>query len=53
MLLLVRRKWNNAITAPSNSVPWSVLIVIGEKLFHNMFSQILVAINNEIPEPRP
>lgn len=41
------------MTAPSNSVPWSVLIVIGEKLFQSMFSQMLVAMNKEIPEPKP
>jgi hypothetical protein len=49
----VNKKWNNAIIAPSNSVPYSVLMVIGEKLFHKMFSQMLVAIKREIPLPRP
>ena len=39
--------------APSNSVPWSVLIVTGEKDFHKIDSQIFVAIKREIPEPRP
>ena len=53
MLLFVRRKWNKAMTAPSNSVPYSVLIVIGEKLFHRIFSQMLVAMKSEIPDPNP
>lgn len=39
--------------APSNSVPWSVLIVTGEKLFHRMVSQMLVAMKREIPDPNP
>lgn len=38
---------------PSNSVPWSVRIVTGENDFQRMLSQILVAINNEIPDPSP
>lgn len=46
-------KWKNAIIAPSNSVPWSVLIVTGEKDFHKIDSQIFVAIKREIPDPRP
>lgn len=56
MILLfdfVINKWKKLINAPSNSVPPSVLIVIGLKLFHNMFSLTLVAINNEIPDPKP
>jgi len=39
--------------APSNSVPWSVLMVIGEKDFQRMFSQMFVAIKSEIPDPSP
>ena len=39
--------------APSNSVPFPVLIVVGEKAFQIMFSQMLVAMKREIPEPRP
>jgi len=39
--------------APSNSVPCSVLIVIGEKDFHRIFSQMFVAMNKLIPEPNP
>jgi len=35
---------------PSYSSPKSVLITKGEKLFHKMLSQILMAMNNEIPE---
>lgn len=38
---------------PSNSVPPSDLIVTGEKHFHKIFSQILVAKNKEVPEPIP
>ena len=46
-----------AITAPSNSVPLPVLIVVGEKAFQTIVSQIFVAIKREIPikgilEPR-
>ena len=39
--------------APSNSGPRPVLTVLGEKAFQMMFSQMLVAINREIPDPRP
>jgi len=46
-------KWKRAMIAPSNSAPYSVLIVIGEKLFHKMISQMFVAIKSEIPLPRP
>lgn len=53
LFVLVNKKWNKAMIAPSNSAPYSVLIVIGEKLFHKMISQMFVAINSEIPEPRP
>lgn len=38
---------------PSNSVPESVLMVIGENDLHKIFSQTLQAINKEIPEPIP
>ena len=37
----------------SNSVPLPVLMVVGEKAFHIILSQILVAINREIPDPSP
>jgi hypothetical protein len=37
----------------SNSVPLPVLIVVGEKAFHIILSQILVAMKSEIPEPSP
>ena len=53
MFPLVIKKWKRAITAPSNSVPCSVLIVMGEKLFQRIFSQMFVAIKSEIPDPRP
>jgi len=45
--------WNKATMAPSYSFPASVLVVIGEKAFHTMVSQILVAIKREIPDPIP
>ena len=38
-----------AMIAPSNSVPRPVLIVVGEKAFQMMFSQIFVAMKSEIP----
>lgn len=41
------------MTAPSNSVPRPVLIVVGENAFQMILSQMLVAMNNEIPEPKP
>ena len=39
--------------APSNSVPLSLEIVMGENDFHRMFSLTFVAINREIPDPNP
>jgi len=50
---LVNKKWNKAIMAPSNSAPFSVLMVIGENDFQRMISQMLVAMKSEIPDPRP
>lgn len=47
------KEWNNDTMAPSYSVPYSVLVVIGEKAFHNMVSQMLVAMKSEIPLPNP
>lgn len=41
------------MTAPSNSGPLPVLMVVGENAFHMMDSQMFVAINSEIPLPRP
>lgn len=38
---------------PSNSTPLELVIVIGLSDFHKMFSQTLVAINKDIPEPMP
>ena len=40
------------MTAPSNSVPRPVLMVVGEKAFQMMVSQMLVAMKSEMPEPR-
>lgn len=34
-------------------LPLPVLTVVGLKAFHTMVSQMLVAMNKEIPEPRP
>jgi hypothetical protein len=39
--------------APSNSVPLPVFMVVGEKAFHTMLSQMFVAMNKEMPEPMP
>lgn len=50
---LVIKEWKRAITAPSYSVPNSVLVVIGEKAFQRIVSQTLVAIKSEIPLPNP
>lgn len=34
-------------------LPLPVLTVVGLKAFHTMVSQMLVAMNKEMPEPRP
>ena len=47
------RRWNSAITAPSNSVPRPVSTVAGEKALHTIVSLKLVAIKRQISEPRP
>ena len=52
-LFFVMPKWKRAMMAPSNSAPCSVLIVMGEKLFHKMISQMFVAMKREMPLPRP
>ena len=39
--------------APSNSVPLPALIVAGLNAFQTIVSQIFVAINSEIPDPKP
>lgn len=39
--------------APSNSGPRPVLTVVGEKAFHTIDSQMLVAMKRLMPEPRP
>lgn len=39
--------------APSNSVPLPVLIVVGENAFQMIVSQMFVAMNSEMPDPRP
>ena len=53
LFYLVNKKWKSAIIAPSNSAPYSVLIVMGEKLFHRIISQMFVAMKSEIPLPSP
>lgn len=50
---LVIMRWNSAMMAPSNSVPLPVLIVVGENAFQIIVSQMLVAMNREMPDPRP
>jgi len=49
----VNKEWKRAITDPSNSVPASVLKVMGENDLQKMFSQTLLAINKDIPWPMP
>ena len=39
--------------APSNSLPRPLFIVIGENARHITDSQMFVAMNSEMPEPRP
>ena len=46
-------KWNMATTAPSNSVPLAEVEVVGANAFQNTCSQVLVAVNNETPLPKP
>jgi hypothetical protein len=41
------------MTAPSYSTPPSPRTVIGENAFQIMLSQMLTAMNKEIPDPRP
>lgn len=82
MSVLVINKWNKAMTAPSNSAPRPLLIVVGLNAFQiilslqviinkfyitfrnkagptiklesvSMTNQILVAMNKDIPDPRP
>lgn len=38
------------MTAPSNSGPRPVLMVVGEKAFQMIDSQMLVAMNKDIPD---
>jgi hypothetical protein len=49
----VNRRWNSAMMAPSNSDPRPMLTVVGEKAFQTMDSQMLVAMNKLMPDPRP
>jgi len=51
--LLVNKECTSEITLPSNSVPASVLMVMGEKERQKMCSQTLEAMKREIPWPMP
>ena len=42
-----------AMTAPSNSGPRPVLMVVGENAFQMILSQTLVAMKSDIPLPKP
>lgn len=48
--LLINSEWNKETIAPSYSNPYSVLWVIGENDFHMILSQMLIAMNKEVPE---
>ena len=50
---LINNEWIKATIEPSNSVPLSVFIVIGENDFQRIFSHTLQAINKLIPDPIP
>jgi hypothetical protein len=45
--------WIRFISEPSNSVPFAVVRVIGEKVLHKIFSHTFVAMNKLIPLPNP
>jgi hypothetical protein len=47
------RKWKKAMIAPSNSVSFPFVIVIGEKDFQRIVSAIFAAMKIEIPELSP
>jgi hypothetical protein len=49
----VNSKWKRATMAPSNSGPLPVLTVVGEKAFHMILSQMLVAMKRVMPELSP
>lgn len=51
--LLVNIECTSAMTDPSNSVPASVLIVMGEKDLQKIFSHMLQAMKREMPFPMP
>jgi hypothetical protein len=42
-----------AMRDPSNSVPYYDLMVMGLRDLQTIFSEILTAMNKEMPEPRP
>jgi len=47
---LIKSPWKRAMTAPSYSNCYDTLWVIGEKAFHMMFSQMLMAMKSDVPE---
>jgi len=53
LFVLVNIECTKEIIDPSNSVPASVLIVIGENDLQKMFSQTFEAMKSEIPCPKP
>jgi len=53
LFLSVNSLWMMLTTAPSNSVRPSLRIVMGLKAFQRMFSQMLVAMKREMPDPIP
>ena len=50
---LVRVSWKRETIAPSNSAPLPLLMVWGEKAFHTIVSQMLVAMKSDVPLPKP
>lgn len=53
LLGLVSNRCTQAITLPSNSVPQSLLIVMGEKDYHTIPSHTFTAMNRDMPDPSP
>ena len=47
------RRWNSSMMAPSNLDPQPMLMMVGQKAFQTMDSQILVAMKKLMPDPRP
>ena len=49
----VNSRWNFTTMAPLNSDPQPMLVVVGEKAFQTMYSQMLAAIRKLMPNPGP